>query len=73
MKPNHFPPETRPTHSKSAFLYATVLRLVKIIFLYDAFNYFHALGREKVATINDAATRPLSRVAKECERLLLYL
>lgn len=39
MQPKHFPPETRPTSSKKAFLYATTLRLIKIIFLYDAFNY----------------------------------
>ena len=69
MKPNHFPPETRPTHSKSAFLYATVLRLIKIIFLYDAFNYTVrtcapvGVGTPSGGSIFDPTLPPLRRYA----------
>ncbi|KAI0095139.1 hypothetical protein BDY19DRAFT_879813 [Irpex rosettiformis] len=69
MKPSHFPIETRPTYSKRAFLYATVLRLIKIIFLYDAFNYTvracapSGVGTPSGGSIFDPTLPPFQRYA----------
>jgi hypothetical protein len=69
MKSKHFPPETRPTNSKSAFLFATLARLAKTVFLYDTCNYLvrhcapSGVGTPSGGTIFDLALPPMQRYA----------
>ncbi|KAI0347883.1 hypothetical protein BDW22DRAFT_1349965 [Trametopsis cervina] len=74
----HLPPETRPTHSKSAFLLATVARLIQIVFIYDALNNIARYCTPSVgstpseATIFDPALPPVQRYALSSFVSVLY-
>ncbi|EKM61701.1 uncharacterized protein PHACADRAFT_82402 [Phanerochaete carnosa HHB-10118-sp] len=62
-----FPPETRPTHSRAAFVVATSLRLIKDVFIYDALSSAirrlapPSVGTPAGGSIFDESLPPLQR------------
>ena len=72
------PKETRPTHSKVAFLFATFLRLMKCIFIYDTLNTLIRLmappsvGTPAGGSIFDMSRPPLSRYAYSSLLTFIY-
>lgn len=74
----YIPPETRPTHSQSAFLFATLARLLKSLLLFDVFNYTviklapPGVGTTSGGSIFDPSLPPIPRYALSTLITLIY-